>query len=90
MYQAFRHDQHDPVCASGEQLAVDDQAGFDGLAQTYFVRQQHAGRHPVGDLMANMQLVGNGRNARAAQPPQRALLLFAAMLQALIAQGEPI
>ena len=81
-------DQH-AAGAAGQQLAVDHQAGFDGLAQAHFVGQQHAWGDTVGDFTGDVQLVGDGLRTYAAQAPQRGEHLLAVVLQGVVAQGEP-
>gem|GEM_PF-3530119 len=68
---------------------MDDQAGFDGLAQTYLVGQQHARGDAVGDLLGNVQLVRDGLCTHATQAPQRGLQLGTLVLQGVVAQAEP-
>lgn len=67
--EVFRDQDQHPPGAAGEQLAMDDQAGLDGLAQAHFVGQQDARRHAVGDFAGDVQLVGD-RLARAPPRPQ--------------------
>ncbi len=52
--QVLRHHDQHPANAAGLQLAVQNQARLDGLAQAYLVGQQDAGRHAVGDVARNM------------------------------------
>lgn len=87
--EVFRHQDQHAVGAARQQLAMDHQTGFDGLAQTYFVRQQYARRDTVGDFTGNVQLVGDRLCAHAAQAPQRGLQLAAGVFQGVITQGEP-
>jgi hypothetical protein len=73
--QVFRHQDQHAVGAARQQLAMDHQAGFDGLAQAHFVGQQNARRDAVGDFAGDVQLVGDRLRAHAAQAPQRRLHL---------------
>jgi hypothetical protein len=49
-------DQH-ALCASGEQEAMDDETGFDGLSQAHFVGEQDAGCQASGDFGGDAELV---------------------------------
>ncbi|MNZ40271.1 hypothetical protein D3C78_577840 [compost metagenome] len=88
--EVFRHQDQHPAGAAGDQLAVDHQAGFDGLAQAHFVGQQYARRNAVGHFTGDVQLVGNGLGAGAAQAPEGGLQQARAVLQAVVTQGEPV
>ncbi|MNZ35213.1 hypothetical protein D3C78_526040 [compost metagenome] len=88
--EVFRHQDQGAAGAAAEQLAMQDQAGLDGLAQAHFVGQQHARAGAVGDFAGDVQLVGDRLGAGAGQAPQRGLLQAAAVLEALVAQGEPL
>ncbi|MNF71060.1 hypothetical protein D3C84_530000 [compost metagenome] len=90
MLEVFRHQDQGAAGAAAEQLAMQDQAGLDGLAQAHFVGQQHARAGAVGDFAGDVQLVGDRLGAGAGQAPQRRLLQAAAVLEALVAQGEPL
>ena len=81
------HDQH-PLGPAGEQLVMDDESGLDGLAQADFVRQQDAGRHAMGHLVGDEQLVRNGAGATAAEPPHWRLFKRADQIQRFVAQAE--
>ena len=87
--QVLRHHDQHPANAAGLQLAVQNQARLDGLAQAYLVGQQDAGRHAVGDVARNMQLVADGLRAYAGQAQQRRALDAAKVAQAFKAQAEP-
>ncbi len=87
--EVFRDQDQHAAGAAGEQLAMDDQAGLDGLAQAHFVGQQDARRHAVGDFAGDVQLVGDGLGAGAAQAPQRGLEQAGAVFESVVAQGEP-
>ncbi len=68
--EVFRYQDQHPAGATREQLAMDHQAGLDGLAQAHFVRQQDPRRDAVGDFTGNVQLVGDGLGAHATQAPR--------------------
>ncbi len=87
--QVFRYQDQHTVGAARQQLAVDDQAGFDGLAQAHFVGQQHPWRDAVSHFAGDVQLVGNRLRTHATQAPQRGLQLAAGVLQSVVAQREP-
>ena len=87
--QVFRHQDQYAAGATGEQLAMNHQAGFDGLAQTHFVGQQYARGDTVSHFTGDVQLVGNRLGARAAQAPEGRLQQAAVVFQAVVAQGEP-
>src|SRR5690606_1339696 len=87
--QVLRYQDQHTAGAPGEQLAMNHQTGFDGLAQTYFVGQQYARGNPVGHFTGDVQLVRDGLGTRATQTPQRRLQQTAVVLQTVIAQGEP-
>ncbi|MCY1288389.1 hypothetical protein D9M70_374250 [compost metagenome] len=89
MLEVFRNQDQHAVGAPGEQLAVDHQAGLDGLAQAHLVGQQHARGDPVGDFAGDVQLVRNRLGAGAAQAPERRLQLLAGVFQGAVAQREP-
>ncbi len=48
---------------------MDDQAGFDGLAQAHFVGQQYAGGDAVSDFLGDVQLVRDGLRTHATEAP---------------------
>ena len=87
--EVFRNQDQHPPGAAGKQLAMDDQAGLDGLAQAHFVGQQDARRHAVGDFAGDVQLVGDRLGAGAAEAPERGLEQLAAAFESVVAQGEP-
>ncbi|MCY1418933.1 hypothetical protein D9M71_345060 [compost metagenome] len=89
MLEVFRHQDQHAAGAAGQQLTVDHQASLDGFAQAHFVGQQYARRAAVGDFAGDVQLVGDGLCAAAAQAPQRRLHLLAGVLQGVVAQAEP-
>ncbi len=68
---------------------MDDQAGFDGLAQAHFVGQQYARGDAVSDFLGDVQLVRDGLRTHATEAPQRGLQLGALVLQGVVAQAEP-
>ena len=68
--QVFRHQDQHAAGATGEQLTMDHQAGFDGLAQAHFVGQQYARGDAVGHFTGDVQLVGDRLSAGAAQAPE--------------------
>ena len=68
--QVFRHQDQHAAGATGEQLAMNHQAGFDGLAQAHFVGQQDARGDAVGHFTGDVQLVGDRLSAGAAQAPE--------------------
>ncbi|MCY1401764.1 hypothetical protein D9M71_168870 [compost metagenome] len=88
--EVFRNQDQHAVGAAGDELAVDDQAGFDGLAQAHFVGQQNARRNAVGHLAGDVQLMGDGLCAGAGETPEGRLQQARAVLQGVIAQGEPL
>ena len=87
--QVFRDQDQYAAGTAREQLAMDHQACFDGLAQAHFVRQQYAWRDAVSDFAGDVQLVGNRLGAYATQAPQRGLQLAAGVFQGVVAQREP-
>ncbi|KAF1068543.1 MAG: hypothetical protein GAK45_01330 [Pseudomonas citronellolis] len=87
--EVFRQQDQHPAGAAGEQLAVNDQTGFDGLAQAHFVGQQNARGDTVGDFASDVQLVGDRLRAGATQAPQRGLQQASAVFQGVVAQAEP-
>ena len=89
MLQVFRHRDQHAAGAPAEQLAMDHQACFDGLAQAYFVGQQYPWRNAVSHFTGDVQLVRDRLGAAAAQTPQGREHLFAGVLQGVVAQGEP-
>ena len=89
MLQVLRYDDQHATDAAGLQLAMQDQAGFDGFAQTHFVSQQHAWRHAVGNVAGDMQLMADRLGAYSGQAKQRRALDAAEMAQAFKAQAEP-
>ena len=58
-HQGIGHDDQHPADPAGGGQAVNDQAGFDGLAQTGLIGQQHPGSPSAADLGGNGELVGN-------------------------------
>ena len=54
MEQGFRDDDQDTAGAFSQQLLVDNQAGFDCLAEANLVCQQHAWRKAPGDFMCDI------------------------------------
>ncbi|MNN04784.1 hypothetical protein D3C81_1175190 [compost metagenome] len=89
MLQVLRHQDQHTAGTAREQLAVDHQAGLDGLAQAHFIGQQYPWGNTVGDFAGDMQLVGDRLGAGAAQAPQRGLQLAAGVFQGVVAQREP-
>jgi len=87
--EVFRHQDQHAVGAAAEQLAMDHQARFDGLAQTHFVGQQDARGAAVGHFAGNVQLVGDRLRTHATQAPERGLQLAAGVGEGLVAQAEP-
>ena len=87
--EVFRNEDQGAAGTAGEQLAVQDQAGFDGLAQTHLVGQQHSRAGAVGHLAGDVQLVGDRLGAGTTQAPQRGLQQARAVFEAVVAQGEP-
>ncbi len=87
--QVLRHQDQHAAGAAREQLAVNHQAGFDGLAQAHFVGQQNTWGAAVGHFTGDVQLVCDRLRAAAAQPPQCRLHLLAGVVQGVVAQAEP-
>ena len=87
--KVLRHQDQYSAGPARQQLAVNDQASLDGLAQAHFVGQQYPRRAAVGDFAGNVQLVSDWLSAATAQPPQRRLHLLAGVLQCVVAQAEP-
>ena len=69
MLEVFRHQDEYTLGAAGEQLTMDHQTGFDGLAQAHFVGQQYPRRDAIGDFTGDVQLVRDGLCTCAAQAP---------------------
>ncbi len=87
--QVLWHQDQYAVSAARQQLAMDHQTGFDGLAQTHFVRQQDPRRNAVGHFTGDVQLVRDRLRTHATQAPERGLQLTAGVFQRVVAQGEP-
>ncbi|MNM84758.1 hypothetical protein D3C81_968560 [compost metagenome] len=87
--QVLRDQDQHAAGAARQQLAMDDQACFDGLAQAHFVGQQYPRSDTVGHFPGDVQLVGNRLCSGAAQAPERRLQLTAGVLQGVVAQREP-
>ena len=90
MLQSFRHDDQHALGAPGQQLLLDNHAGFDGFAEAHFVRQQHARRMAAAHVVGDMQLVRDQVGAHAAQTAYRQTILRALIFARAIAQGEAI
>ena len=82
------HDQHalDPA---GLQLAMDNQAGLDGLAQAHFVCEQYPGCYAVGHIAGNVELMFNRLCAHAGKAQQGGALDAAVVTQTFVSQAEP-
>ncbi|MDT4791933.1 hypothetical protein FQZ97_243870 [compost metagenome] len=87
--QVFRHQDQHAAGAAGEQLAMDHQAGLDGLAQAHFVGEQDARGDAVGHFAGDVQLVGDRLGAGAAKAPEGRLQQAGAVFQGVVAQAEP-
>ena len=59
--------------ALGQQLTVNDQTRFDGLAETYLIRQQHARGMATGDLIGDIELMRDETGTRTRQTIQHRL-----------------
>ncbi len=88
--QGFRHHDQHALGAAGEQLLMDDHAGFDGFAEAHFIRQQDARRMAMAHVMGDVQLVGDQAGALAAQAAPRHAVLFALVFARAEAQRETI
>ncbi len=60
-------DDEDAVGAAGEVEAVENEAGFDGLAEADFVGEEDAGGEAAGDLGGDVNLVGDEVDAGAGE-----------------------
>ncbi len=87
--EVFRDQDQHAAGAAGQQLAMDHQAGFDGLAQAHFVRQQYPWRDAVGHFPGDVQLMGDRLCTHTTQTPERGLQLAAGVFQRVVAQREP-
>ncbi|MNI56824.1 hypothetical protein D3C73_1118500 [compost metagenome] len=67
--KVFRHQDQHAIGAAREQLAVNDQTGFDGFTQAHFVCQQNPRRDTVGDFTGDVQLVRDRLRTHATQAP---------------------
>ena len=52
---------------------VEDETGFDGLSETHFIGEEHAGGESPGDLGGNSHLVGEEIDATTEEPTHRGL-----------------
>ena len=68
MEQGFRDQDQGPGHAAGGQQPVEDEAGFDGLAESHLIRQQDPGRRAFGDLGGDVELMGDGADPGTHQP----------------------
>jgi hypothetical protein len=59
MHERFRHQHEDAFRPAGEQQAVENQAGFDGLAEAHFVGEQDPGRVSRADGLGDVELMRN-------------------------------
>ncbi|MNZ36943.1 hypothetical protein D3C78_543800 [compost metagenome] len=87
--EVFRDQDQHPAGAPGEQLAMDHQAGLDGLAQAHLVGEQDARCDAVGHFAGDVQLVGDRLGAGASQAPERRLEQTGTVFQGVVAQAEP-
>ena len=68
---------------------MENQTGFDGLAQAHFIGEQYPGSEAVGHLVSNVELVADQVDARATQSLDGGLLLLAVSVQRIHPQFEP-
>jgi hypothetical protein len=69
MDEGFWNKNENPVSPSGEVQAVQDETGFDGLAQTHFVCEEESGSKTLDGLRGNGELVWDKINACARESP---------------------
>ncbi len=88
--QAGGHQNQRPAGAPGQQQAMQDQPGLDGLAQADFVGQQDARGMAPGDFVGDIELVRNQIDARPGQAQCGATGDALVVMQRAIAQLEPV
>jgi hypothetical protein len=88
VHQRVRQQHQRARGAAGGELASEDHAGLDGLAQAYFVGQQHAWRSPRGSDAGHAQLMRHQADACGAQAPGRRTARIGAAAQRFQAQFE--
>ena len=88
--QGFRHDHEHAAGEAVDQLLLQNQAGFDGLAQAHFVGQHHPWRIARRDFRGDVKLVGNQIGAPAAQAQHGGALYVGQTLKGVLAQVEPL
>ncbi len=86
MQQGLRNHDQNPFGATGQELVMNDQPRFDGLAQSHLVGEQDTRRFPPGDFMGDIELMGDRAGAAAAQAANRRCLQAGDQAQGFMAQ----
>ena len=88
VHEIVRHDDQRAANAPRQPLAMQDEPGFDGLAQTHFVSQQNTWRMAPGDFVSNIKLMGQRLHTRTEQTVGRRYLVAMKPGQGLGTQAE--
>ena len=84
--KGFRDQNKDAISAASEVQAMENEAGFYGLAEAYLVGEQESGREAPGRLVCDSNLVRDEIDTRSGEAPGRGAEQAAVLLKRLGAQ----
>jgi hypothetical protein len=88
VHKTVRHDDQYPPRTAAQELLVQDQTGFDGLAEADFVGEQYARVMARGYFRGDIELMWQQLHARAQQAERRGLGMTVAVFERAEAQQE--